>query len=273
MEIKMENKICTKCNVEQPLDCYRVNKGYTEHVCRECNRLESTRIRRTKDGVVNTMYSHQRGSSKKRNHAMPTYTKQELKDWLFSQEKFHTLYDNWKRLDYQSEYKPSVDRLDERIGYTMANIQLVSWGENNRNHSIGIELETSSKFTRPIKQYTLEGELIEEFISVAEASRQLYISTGQIIGVCAGTDGKKLRYKAKGFQFRYADEAGDRIDKVKKKPTRKAKNASGYTGVTERSGRWQAIITCDCKKYTLGTFDTIEEAVEAYNNKAKEMRS
>mgnify|MGYP005872833447 CR=1 FL=1 len=47
---------------------------------------------------------------------------------------------------------------------------------------------------------------------------------------------------------------------------RKARNTSGYKGVTwsKKSGRWQAQIMCNWKTYHLGLFDTPEEAHTAY---------
>lgn len=66
--------------------------------------------RQSKIGVIGQMYRNQKASSKKRGHNPPTYTKTELEEWAFSQPKFHILFDNWKRLDFQKNYIPSVDR-------------------------------------------------------------------------------------------------------------------------------------------------------------------
>jgi len=232
-----QSKVCTKCNIEQPISEYRVNKGYVENVCKQCVRDNARDYRRTKDGLIKDIYSHQKQTSKKRGHQLPTYTQDELKDWMYSQEKFHTLYDNWKRLDYQTDYKPSVDRKDDRLGYTIANIQLMTWLENRSKLHEELGEEHNNKFTRGVKQYGLDGNIITEHLSVAEASRGLDIEGPHIIAVCKGYSGKKVMRKAKGFQFRYADEAGDFIGEC---PKRKYKGT--VTTIQEeldRRKQWQ----------------------------------
>jgi hypothetical protein len=76
------------------------------------------------------MYSAQCRNSLKRGHAYPTYTQIWLKAWLFINPEFHRLYDMWVLSGYQSDFKPSVDRIDDNLGYTEYNIQLLSWKEN-----------------------------------------------------------------------------------------------------------------------------------------------
>ena len=87
---------------------------------------------KTKTGLSYGIYARQLRSSKKRNHAEPTYSIEEFREWLYSQELFHRLYDNWKRLDYQKEYTPSIDRKTPSLSYTMSNIKLMTWNENNK---------------------------------------------------------------------------------------------------------------------------------------------
>lgn len=48
-------------------------------------------------------------------------------------------------------------------------------------------------------------------------------------------------------------------------------NTSGYKGVSKSSGRWAAIIQVNGKRKHLGTFETPEEAFEAYKAKAIEV--
>lgn len=85
---------------------------------------------RSKKGLVSKIYGSQKQHSKSRHQNLPTYSKEELKEWLYSQPLFHVLYDNWKRLDFQKMYVPSVDRINSKISYTIANIQLMTWKEN-----------------------------------------------------------------------------------------------------------------------------------------------
>ena len=43
-------------------------------------------------------------------------------------------------------------------------------------------------------------------------------------------------------------------------------NTSGHTGVSMKRGRWIAYINVSKKKYSLGSFDTLEEAAKARKN-------
>lgn len=126
-------KLCSKCTIDKHTDDFQENSnaadGLQSH-CKSCQLSGVKAHKRTKKGLVTALYGQQRGNSKARGHAMPTYSKAELRHWLFSQELFHLLYDNWKRLNFQSDYRPSVDRKDESIGYTIGNIQLMTWKEN-----------------------------------------------------------------------------------------------------------------------------------------------
>ena len=164
----------------------------------------SERVReynRTKDGLVTKIFSTQNYSSKRRGHNPPTYTKEELKDWLFSQPLFHLLYDNWKRLDYQKDYKPSIDRKDDFIGYTMSNIQLMTWKENKEKQFKGVLKAKGSlgkKKCREVSQFTKKGKLIAVYHSLAEAERKTDIANGSISLVCNGK-----RKTAGGFRWEY----------------------------------------------------------------------
>lgn len=198
-------KTCTICKTTKNESEFSRNKSTKDGInrcCRQCNNERVKAYARTKDGIVTKIYSNQRDNSKKRNHQMPTYSKQELKDWLFSQPKFHILYDNWKRLDYQKGYKPSVDRKNDNIGYTMANIQIMTWGENKAKGHADTrsgKLKHGHKPQKAVLQFTKNGELIAEYISLCEAARRTNLYSGNISSCCLGK-----RKWAGGFKWVYA---------------------------------------------------------------------
>ncbi len=84
---------------------------------------------------------------------MPDYTKDQLSDWLYEYTDFIQVYREWVRGKYQKDMKPSVDRLDDSLPYTMDNIQLVAWIDNFGKLKKpvvldGIEYESMNQCTR-----------------------------------------------------------------------------------------------------------------------------
>jgi len=156
---------------------------------------------RKKKNISRTIYHSQTKHSQDRGHSYPTYSMKELNDWLYSQSLFHKLYDNWKRLDFQSEYKPSVDRKDNSVGYTMDNIQLTTWGNNRSKEQTNKKLGINKKHNKEVWQYATAGTFLEKYHSVNEAERKTNIHQGSISKVC--NDKRKL---AGGFIWRYKND-------------------------------------------------------------------
>lgn len=94
--------------------------GYHRNACR----------RRSRESWARETYSSQEANSKRRNHPPPDYSLEEFKEWAFSNPIFETLYDNWVKSGYQTDLRPSPDRLDNDEPYTFENLRLVTWREN-----------------------------------------------------------------------------------------------------------------------------------------------
>ena len=156
---------------------------------------------RTKKGVITQIYGSRKSHSKLRGHRQPEYTKKELSEWLFSQELFHKLHNEWKMSGYKKELKPSVDRKYNNIHYCMNNIQLMTWKENKlKGHtdSKTNKLSTGNK-KRAVSQFNKEGVWLQDFISTREAGRSTNTAPGDIISVCKGKQST-----AGGFTWCYA---------------------------------------------------------------------
>ena len=125
--------------------------------------------RKSKKGLVTKLYGRQCENSIKRGHNAPTYTRDELKEWLYSQKLFHLLYDNWSRLDFQSDYAPSVDRKEDSIGYTMNNIQLMTWKENYKKACSDRKSGVNNCSNKAVVQMDLDGNIIGEFHSTSSS--------------------------------------------------------------------------------------------------------
>lgn len=85
---------------------------------------------RTEKGLLSSIYDGQKCSSKTRGHNPPSYTKEWLAEWLFSQPHFQEIFDGWITSGYDKDWKPSVDRKDDELGYSKHNIQLITFKEN-----------------------------------------------------------------------------------------------------------------------------------------------
>jgi hypothetical protein len=125
-------KKCSKCKeFKKESKFSKQLKTYDglESSCKECH----TKLIRTEDGLIKQIYRVQVATSKKRGHEKPHYTKEDLYEWVMSQDNFKFLYEKWKNNQYATDLKPSVDRLDDYKPYSLDNIQLITWKENNDN--------------------------------------------------------------------------------------------------------------------------------------------
>lgn len=127
-------KECNECLCTLHIDCFYVySKGYLgrRSICKKCKYIKDVARSRTVKGLVHRIYGNQVKSSKRRGHQNPTYTKSELYVWVKNNKEFTKLYSNWVESKYDVNFIPSVDRIDDLIGYNINNIQLTTWEINN----------------------------------------------------------------------------------------------------------------------------------------------
>lgn len=188
----MDNKKrCNKCGKEKNVSKFYKKLTSYQPNCKKCQLKERIKFARTKEGVASILYTSHVKRSRRKQMTPPTYTKNELKEWLFSQKLFHKLYDNWKRLDYQTDYIPSIDRSNPHLPYTMSNIQLMSWIKNKKKGYF------EKKYKVPVIQTTIDNFVVNEFESITDASIMTSIDRSDI-GKCVSG---KL-FKAGGFKWK-----------------------------------------------------------------------
>jgi len=107
-----------------------MSREYTE-TQRQGRREAKKRFEKTIGGMIGKIYGSQKANSIERGHALPTYSRTELEEWLVRQELFHKLYAKWLESDCLSALKPSVDRIDDSKSYEFGNIRLMTWCENH----------------------------------------------------------------------------------------------------------------------------------------------
>ncbi len=206
-------KVCSKCGlVKENTDFHKrkERKGGLASACKMCRNAKSKKYndanrqrlsklekayRQTKHGKLSRLYSTMKQSTKRRGHTPIDYSCDDFMEWSLYQKIFHTLFDIWEASGYQKKFAPSVDRIDEKIGYVFSNMQIVTWIENNNNsHKAKINGTTVGKLI-PVIQY-FNGEEVGRFFSVAEASRHTGISSKLIYRVVSGE--RKTTY---GFEW------------------------------------------------------------------------
>lgn len=137
-------KTCSKCKIQtNNFGPDKTKKTGLSSQCRECSNKRIKLYNKTKEGLITKIFRDQRKSSKKRGHRMPCYTIKELKKWVFSQEKFHILYEKWVKSGYKKNKIPSLDRKNNLIGYSFDNIQIVTWEYNHIKQVKSVEILTN----------------------------------------------------------------------------------------------------------------------------------
>lgn len=170
---------------------------------------------RTPDFLIKTIYERQLCSSSERGHSRPDYDLAWLNSWVKSQPEFQALFDAWVASDCQTLLIPSVDRFDDAIGYTKANLhKVMTWAENKRRGEIlrgqGISKHGTAK---EVHQFDIQGNYLNTYHSARSAYRALKgvdnIGT-HIISVCEGK-----RNIAEGFIWSFDRNGSDVALKIK----------------------------------------------------------
>lgn len=181
----MITKVCTKCTKELPLENYYLNNkgvyGRTSR-CKECLKLDKKReilIRKTTYSpmtLAKSILSNNKLSAKRKGYAPPSYTAQELHDWLVAQNNFESLYNAWVSSGYCRENKPSADRIDDYKSYTLNNIKLTTSLANVQRYGRDALSGINTKRCIAVNQLTTDGVFIKRFHSMSAAAREYGMS-------------------------------------------------------------------------------------------------
>lgn len=189
--------------------CHRVKKkkkfyknkaciiGIT-YICKKCSLIKVDTYGKTKAGVLTAMYRGQINSSIKRGHKPPKYSKYELMQWLYSQNKFHKLFKRWEKSGYKKDLKPSCDRLDDYKRYTFKNIRLTTWEKNLKKSHADMKNGNNTKQCKAVIGIHKVTKEIIKFYSMQQAERETGIHNNAICRCCKGN-----RKSAGGFIWKY----------------------------------------------------------------------
>lgn len=202
-------KTCKTCKKTKPKELFNKHNimidGYA-NICKKCNKKNLAVFQRSKRGVASKIYGHQLSSSYRRGHEAPRYTRDDLLDWLMSQKLFHHLFHLWEISNYDKYLKPSVDRKEDKLGYTFSNIQLMTWGENDTKANRDKKSGKLSYSSIPVSQYSSNGVLLAVYHSLSQAARVTGATKSAISKCC---NNKPKHRTAGGFIWKYGNESAD----------------------------------------------------------------
>lgn len=154
-------------------------------------REQVRRRSRTVHGLIYQIYKMQILSSIQREHDKPKYSYKEFTDWFKSQKDFKHLYSEWVKSNYNKMKRPSSDRIDNSKGYSLDNIQLVTFRENLINALHERKGKIYGLNGHPIYMMDCNKKILAYFCSVRFAGICLKISYQSIQG--ALKTGRKCR--------------------------------------------------------------------------------
>lgn len=158
--------------------------------------LENTRRwRQTFKGLTANMYAKIRERSKRNNRPNDEFTLSEFRTWL-EQTHIHRLYGRWKRSGYQTDRRPSVDRIDPLRGYSFDNMQVITAKENRKK---GDE-EKIVLWGKPICQISFSGTIIANYPNIKMASKITKINKNNISSVL-----NEKRKTAGGYVWKFGN--------------------------------------------------------------------
>jgi hypothetical protein len=195
-------KKCGKCKKDKVVSNFskdKTKKDGRSITCKQCVSEYDLHRSRSECGVISQIYRSQKTSSKRRGHNLPSYNKDWFTQWVYKKG-FKELYDNWVLSGYNTMFKPSVDRFNDYEGYNKDNIQLKTWGYNNKRSHEDRKSGINNKMSKAVVQTDTHGNVINEYHSQRDASRKTGIAFTHISSCCLGKS-----KTSGGFCWRFKD--------------------------------------------------------------------
>lgn len=179
---------------------------YSSKEYKQAYRKESKRNPKT--WLTKTYGRMKRDNKNKFGKDLP-FSKNEFAEWVFEKNNtsFEVLFKDYIDSDFDKNLNPSIDRIDDYDSYKFSNMQLITWYQNNKKGRESAKNKqqcsdmAKAYWSKPVNQYDINGNFIQEYYSAREAGRCLNVDSSGISKVCR--DGKGIY---KGFIWRYKNE-------------------------------------------------------------------
>lgn len=130
------------------------------------------RYLRSKNGWMNIRFCNLKSAHKRRGFKL-NFTKSDFIEWLYkNRERFNYLFSAWEKNNWDVNYTPSVNRLDDTKGYSLDNLELLTWRRNNELGHKGIWKLVQERKPVILKKLDVE----KAFVSSTEAAKFLGVS-------------------------------------------------------------------------------------------------
>ena len=161
--------------------------------------LENTRrYRKTKKGLLTNMYDQL-----KRRHETK-FSLGEFHKRFLDDKKFNRLFKEWENNNYQKQFKPSLDRINNKGIYSTENTQMLNWAENRFKQSM----------ERRCRKGAVAQMLGDKIVKIYKSQREASIKTGLSQGnLSEATNGK--REFCGGYKWKFIYENPDLLTKLK----------------------------------------------------------
>ena len=155
----MTQKICTKCKKEKVLsDFYlRKDKMRPRNECKDCIKIASKK-RHTLYPWRRNFYTARSRCTEPKNKDFKYYGAKGIKFLLT----IHEIKFLWFRDNAYLMKIPTLDRINSTTNYELKNCRFLEFKANRAREKC---------FSKPVLQYSKDGQLLNEFNSIKEASR------------------------------------------------------------------------------------------------------
>ncbi len=149
---------------------------------------------------INRMFSGVQARQRSKHASELDFTFTEFVLWLGTQS-FEELFSNYLLSGESKDLVPSVDRIDDRYGYSFDNMQLLTWSDNRckRREQEKLAIVTQNGiWNRLVHQYTIDGIYIATYKTCRIAANTVD-GNKDAISACAGGN----RRHSAGYQWSY----------------------------------------------------------------------